>query len=460
MNAFLGIDVSKGYADFKLIDAEFKELEKTFQLDDTPPGHKSLNKWLEDAIKQHDLSMVYCAVESTGGYENHWFAHLCEVSDRLPVQVARINPSFVKNAASADNRRQVTDSLSAANIASYLVRYSDKVDFTVRDNEHREFRALHNYIELLKRQRTQAINQTKQLLYACFPFMQKFCRQSVPKWVIELLHEYPTVRKLSRAKVDKVARIKNVTLDKAHQIITLAKECQTTRGQASDAVLIKSLMEQLQSSAMVLDRMKKELASGCKTEKTELLTTITGIAEYSAAAIMIEIEDINRFASPKKLAGYFGVYPTLKESGDKQMVSRMSKRGRSTIRGVLYNCARSAVQHDPNMTEIFARQRSRGKTYNQAIGVVMHKLLRTIWGVLKSGKAYDLKIDQANRKIHALKPENTLSNEMEWKRRFQEFDEQAPISNIARKKRRAHLKSQSGDTESARDHPDARARQT
>lgn len=460
MEGFLGIDVSKGYADFKLINAKFEELEKVFQLDDTPIGHKSLDTWLEATIKQHKLSVVYSAVESTGGYENHWFAHLCDVSDRLPVKVARINPAFVKSSAVANNRLQVTDSLSATNIAAYLVRFGDNVDYTVRDNTYREFRSLHNHILLLKKQHTQTTNQAKQLLYDCFPFMQRYCRQGLPNWVLDLLYKYPTAEKLSRAKVETVAQIKFITPEKAREIIDLAKMCQTTRGQASDADLIKNLMKELKFMTRQIDNLKKVLENNCITDQTKLLTTIKGIAKYSAAAIMIEIEDINRFATPKKLAGYFGLYPTLKESGDKKLVSRMSKRGRSTIRGVLYNCARVAVQHDPNMHTICKRQLARGKTYEQAIGVVMHKLLRTVWGVLTSGKEYDYKIDQANRKIHALKPENTLSKEIEEKRRMQEFDEQAPISNIARKKRNAHLKSQSGNTESARDHSNARAMQT
>lgn len=460
MEGFLGIDVSKGYADFKLINAKFEELEKVFQLDDTPSGHRSLVTWLEASIKQHGLSMVYSAVESTGGYENHWFACLCDISDRLPVKVARVNPAFIKNSAVADNRLQVTDSLSATNIAAYLIRYGDKVDYTVRDNTYREFRSLHNHILLLKKQHTQTTNQTKQLLYDCFPFMQRYCKQGVPGWVLDLLNRYPTAEKLSRAKVETVARIKSITPEKARELVDLAKKCQTTRGRGSDADLIKSLMKELKCLAGWISDLKKKLEKNCNTDQTKLLTTIKGIAGYSAAAIMIEIEDINRFATAKKLAGYFGVHPTLKESGDKKSVSRMSKRGRSTIRGVLYNCARSAVIYDSNMGSIFSRQMERGKTYDQAIGVVMHKLLRTVWGVLTSGKEYDYKIDQANRKIHALKPENAPSNEVQEKRRMQEFDEQAPISNIARKRRNAHLKSQSGNTESARDHSNARTMQT
>jgi hypothetical protein len=40
--AYLGIDVSKGYADFMLIDSDRRPLSKDFKLSDTRSGHDKL----------------------------------------------------------------------------------------------------------------------------------------------------------------------------------------------------------------------------------------------------------------------------------------------------------------------------------------------------------------------------------------------------------------------------------
>lgn len=65
--AFLGIDVSKGYADFILLDEDKQVLEESFQLDDNKAGREKLSElfdpWFDSGIKE-----LYCAVESTGGY--------------------------------------------------------------------------------------------------------------------------------------------------------------------------------------------------------------------------------------------------------------------------------------------------------------------------------------------------------------------------------------------------------
>ena len=58
MKAYLGIDVSKGYADFTLLNEQKKELETVFQLDDTRLGHDALKELLQKFITAHQISLT------------------------------------------------------------------------------------------------------------------------------------------------------------------------------------------------------------------------------------------------------------------------------------------------------------------------------------------------------------------------------------------------------------------
>ena len=133
---YLGIDVSKGYADFTLLDEEKNPLEKVFQLDDNRKGHDALKKIIQDKIKEHQMDCLYCGLESTGGFENNWFNSLSGWSKTLAVKVARLNPSGVKNNIAAGLNRNVTDSLSSHYIAEYLIDHESKVSYDVEDNEY------------------------------------------------------------------------------------------------------------------------------------------------------------------------------------------------------------------------------------------------------------------------------------------------------------------------------------
>ena len=460
MESFLGIDVSKGYSDFVLIDSSFNELEKPFKLYDTPDGHSALEKRLSDYITKHGLFVVNCGVESTGGLEDHWFSCIFRLSDKLPVRVSRLNPTVVKKAAGAAKKYQVTDPLSAKNIASYLVRYADQVNYHTPDNKYREYRSLHNYISLCIRQNTQQINSLKHMLYKCSPELQRFCKKKVPNWVLDLLNEYPTAKKLARAKAERVARINFITLSKAHDLIAKAKSSVSTRGEETDAIVIQSTVQEIKSKQASIKKLKSVLAEKCKGPEVDIVASLKGIGIDSAAAIMIEIEDVERFATSGKMVSYFGIDPINKESGDKKSITHISKAGRPAMRATLYMCANSAVLYDPHLKAIYAKHRAMGKNHKQALVVIMHKLLRIIWGMLKSGRKYDNQIDRANQIKHTQKTESVEEADIKAQILYEEFDQDAPISNKANRKIKAHLKSQSGSSENVQDQKDVLQLQT
>ena len=211
--------------------------------------------------------------------------------------------------------------------------------------------------------------------------------------------------------------------------------------------MIQSLADQILEKQQLVVKHKKFLEETCKGPEVTLLTTIIGVGAYSAAAIMIEIEDIKRFITPKSLVCFFGLHPVLKESGDKKLVMRMSKKGRSSMRATLYMCATSAVRYDEHMKAIYLRHRSNGKNHKQALGVIMQKLLRVIWGVLTTKTAYSASIDQTNQTRVSKETVEKRNGQMVEKRRFQGLDQDAPISGKQTKKRKAYAESQAPELE-------------
>jgi transposase len=451
-SGYVGIDVSKGYSDFVLLNGKFEPVVKPVQFDDTRDGHHRLTRWLKRCMDRYGFERLYAGVESTGGFEDNWYSLLIDLGKELPVHVARLNPLTVKNAAKASLSVQATDALSAAHIARYMIRYSDEISWDTLQTRYRSYRSFDGHIRLLVRQRSQLIAQFKQLLYSCFPELQRFCKHGVPNWVLELLKAYPTPQKLARAHIKTLTKIPFITEQKARLLIDNAKRSVAGRGHSIDGVLIASMAGQIQQSQQHITALKKTLATECGGMHVDLLQTIPGIGTYSAASLMTQIEDIRRFASPSKLCGYFGVYPAMKESGDKQPVVRMSKKGRAAIRATLYLCANSAVLKDTHLKSIYHKHRKKGKSHKQALGVVMHKLLRIIWGVLSSGSAYNPKIDQTNQQKTVVVGSDNQQKELRSKRRVQPFDELAPISRIATKKRKAFQLSQDSKAGHVRDH--------
>lgn len=451
ISGFLGCDVSKGYCDFVLIDSDLKRLEDVVQFDDTRDGHDALSAWILGCMDRHRLSEVNCGLESTGGLEDNWYRMLVAMGAAKPIRVARLNPSVVKDAAKAELNVNVSDAISARNIAMYLVRYAERVEYRVLDVKYAAFRSINNRIGMVNKQKTQVNNEFKQLLYTCFPEILRYCRKGFPVWALHLLKEYPSSVRLSKARPETIAKIRGITMEKANSLVALAKRSIASRRSDADEFLVRALAKDMLYKEEQLDDLKEYLTRECKGPEVDLLETIVGVGAYSAAVIMVEIEDIGRFAKPEKLVSYFGVNPAEKESGDKKKVTRMSKKGRPAMRAALYNCARVAVMHDKHMKETYIRHRMRGKSYDQALGVVMHKILRIVWAILTQRQAYDPAIDKANQ----MKTPQTVQNQevalIAAKRRIQPFDQSAPISNQAARKRKALEASHSSDAGKERD---------
>lgn len=121
----------------------------------------------------------------------------------------------------------------------------------------------------------------------------------------------------------------------------------------------------------------------------KLLQTIPGVGPLTAAACISEVQDIKRFAHPKKLTAFIGTDPVTKQSGTSlNRPGRISKRGNTILRTRLYNAANVAVLR-PNQFQVhFQKKRSQGKPYRVALVATMNKMIRVIYAVWTRGTPY------------------------------------------------------------------------
>jgi len=109
---YLGIDISKGYADLFVVRSDKSPVESTFRLYDVPEGHLQLEKLIAEWFSKEKFEVIYCGVESTGGYENNWVNYLMELANQKPLKVTRLNAQRVKSLSDASLKRTITDSVS------------------------------------------------------------------------------------------------------------------------------------------------------------------------------------------------------------------------------------------------------------------------------------------------------------------------------------------------------------
>jgi transposase len=122
----------------------------------------------------------------------------------------------------------------------------------------------------------------------------------------------------------------------------------------------------------------------------QLLESIPGIAELTAAKLLGEIRAITDFESARQLAAYAGLHPANFLSGTSvHRKARLAKTGNAHLRRILYMPALSAKRWNPIVKAFCERLAENGLCPMQIVAAAMHKLLHLVYGVLKTGRPFD-----------------------------------------------------------------------
>ena len=125
-------------------------------------------------------------------------------------------------------------------------------------------------------------------------------------------------------------------------------------------------------------------------EKQELLASIQGIGDKTAAHIIAEMYDLEDYKSAKAAAADAGVTTSHFSSGSSvRRRPKISRMGKASIRGALYLPALTAMKHNPIVRALAERLEAKGKPKKVIIVAAMRKLMHLAYGVLKNKKLFD-----------------------------------------------------------------------
>jgi transposase len=122
-----------------------------------------------------------------------------------------------------------------------------------------------------------------------------------------------------------------------------------------------------------------------------LLMTVPGIAWVLGYTIAAEIGDIGRFASPKKLAGYTGLCPLVRQSGRRDDRGPLAKNGPKYLRWALIEAATHAARHPAYRDRYEHTKRRLGRQRGSKVARVgiAREVATAIWHMLTRNEPFD-----------------------------------------------------------------------
>lgn len=385
---YIGIDIHKRSHEVVMLDDGGKPLGKSFKIGNS---HEDLTRLFERIAKVNpNGEPLSFGMEATGHYWLALHSHLRSAGQEVVI----LNPLRTHAYRARSLRPAKNDRIDARCIAE-LIRTEVKSDYQLADENLLGLRQLTRLrvelVDMVSDQKRRLLT----LLDQTFPefeglFGEKYCKSA-----LGLLQTYPTPADMVAAGLDALTKLleqysyKYYGRTKAEEILCAAQgSFGVPFGQHANGIQIRLLAGQviyLEAQQKALDR---DIAT-CLKAIPNCLTTISGIGNILAAALLGEIGDVRRFRNAKALVAYAGLDPSVIQSGEfTAKKAHLSKRGSTHLRRAVWLAASAATRNDSAFRELLKRKIAEGKPYHVALGAVANKLLHVIYAVLRDNKPY------------------------------------------------------------------------
>jgi transposase len=317
----VGVDVAKATLAVWVCTPD-KKSQGSRTFENRRAGFAQLVRWIRPIAERLGCPTIQVGLESTGVYGQALATYLHRATG---ITVSVINPAQIKYAARANGARTKTDRVDAEQIARFVVE------------------------------------------------------KTPPPWQPEsaaVVH--------LRALVQRLEQLKEMHVQERN------RRHAATHGAHTAADVLVSIDESLaviqQQIAALQKRLRRHLEAHPELrQQTDLLQTIDGIGEWTAARMLARAGRALVERSGRELVAHTGLAPGERQSGTSlHTPPRLVKIGRADLRWALYMPAVCGIKHNPVLRALYQRIVAKGRPPMVAIIACMRKLLHIIHGVLKT----------------------------------------------------------------------------
>jgi transposase len=187
----------------------------------------------------------------------------------------------------------------------------------------------------------------------------------------------------------------------AESLIDLARETVGIKEGLSGILLdIKHILMQLEAEGRFISEIEAEM--GVTLERipcSARLLSIKGLGTVSVAGLIGEVGDFSKFRTQSEIMKLAGLDLYEISSGKRKGQRRISKRGRSLLRKILFYAAIQMIRKNGIMYDYYARLTGRGMERMRALIAVSRKLLRIIHALVRDNRDYVEQYEVSERRL-------------------------------------------------------------
>lgn len=393
MTDVIGLDVSQGHSYATWYRGE--KCQEEFEFMHTISGFEKLRKLVNKSVNPQ---VVF---EATGVYSRP-VKKFC-TDNQIPF--CELNPLDLKLKMSG--LRRIKTDVSDSHRIALTALVNDFRTTQPKAKIYVELQELSRFIDRIQNDVNLKHTQLHSQLQQTFPEIEVLFSSRVSKLALNVISLFPhpdLVRELSRTKLKN--RLMNSTdkrlskakgLKYAEQLLELAKD--SYPAVEADSIQVQSVSYYCQALTELIIQKEKLVKQLIKTaqqlEEYEIIISMPGIGEQSAAQLIGELGDVRRFNKANQINAYVGIDINRYQSGKYQRQDHINRRGNPKARTILYlivlNMIRAQHWEHNHIVDYYYKLKNGPipKRNKVAIVACMNKTVHCLFSMIQANQRYE-----------------------------------------------------------------------
>ena len=395
----VGIDVAKNEQWARFVTYRGIEVGKAVKFQNDLQGFERIVAIIEEMCNketQYSATDVIIEMEPTG----HYWKPLAIYLSNIGYKVTGVNPFHTKKAKELDDNSQTKSDFKDALTIAKLVAEGRYFDPYLPEGIYGDLRVLTNERVSMKKRRSSVKNTIIAILDEYFPEIYTVFKSPLSgKASRQILRTCPFPECiLAMREEDILAEIKKVTnravgIKKVKELIAAAKDSiGVENGQIAAKNRLRRLINELDQYEEQMEEIEQEMKEALYvTGYADQLLNIKGVGVVTIASFLGEVGDPLRFTSARQIHNYAGFNLVEDSSGKSKSGTKISKRGRSQLRALLYQMAFTLVGQNSEMKELYTyliTRKDNPLKRKQALVVIAKKIVTVMHSILKNNDVY------------------------------------------------------------------------
>ncbi|MGN7465222.1 IS110 family transposase [Cytobacillus praedii] len=386
----IGVDIPKYKHVARAQDFRGLEFSAPFYFENTKSSFHCFLEWIQKLMDQNKMDKVIVGMEPTG----HYWLNLAHFLKEQNIKFVVVSPMHVKKSKELDDNSPTKNDVKDARVIAQLVKDGRYAESNIPQGVYAELRVARKIRDLLSVDLQAVQGQIHNWIDRYFPEFLTVFKDWEGKAALQLLklnllpHELVNLseheilehlrkvvkRAVGLSKIKELKQVSMVSIGIREGSDMAKLELRTLIDKYE---LIIEKFEELESN---IDKLLEQIPG------VDQMLAIKGIGKDTIAGFFSEVGDLSNYSHPKQIIKLAGLSLKENTSGKHKGQTTITKRGRKTLRALLFRVAMPLVAKNTAfkaLHEYFTKRQDNPLKKMQSLIAICNKLIRILFTIGK-----------------------------------------------------------------------------